>query len=134
MFTTVIRSGTSLVIVVPPLSGVEFSVIFMRAMTLLVGASPCALALATPSAVLAGIARAARSGVLIKGGAHLENAGTAQVVVFDKTGTLTRGRPSVTDVVTAGNRSEDELLALAAAVESRSSHPLAAAVLEHAEL
>lgn len=134
ILTPVILVATALVIAVPPLFGVEFSTSFMRAMTLLVAASPCALALATPSAVLAGIARAARSGVLIKGGAHLENAGTAQVVVFDKTGTLTRGRPSVTDVVTAGNRSEDELLALAAAVESRSSHPLAAAVLEHADL
>ena len=134
ILTPVILVTTALVIVVPPLFGVEFSTSFMRAMTLLVAASPCALALATPSAVLSGIARAARSGVLIKGGVHLENAGTAQVVVFDKTGTLTRGRPSVTDVVTTGGGSEDELLTLAAAVESRSSHPLASAVLEHAEL
>lgn len=133
ILTPVILVVTALVIVVPPLFGVEFSTSFMRAMTLLVAASPCALALATPSAVLSGIARAARSGVLIKGGVHLENAGTAQVVVFDKTGTLTRGRPSVTDVITASGHSEDELLTLAAAVESRSSHPLASAVLEHVE-
>ncbi len=133
ILTPVILVTTALVIVVPPLFGVEFSTSFMRAMTLLVAASPCALALATPSAVLSGIARAARSGVLIKGGVYLENAGTAQVVVFDKTGTLTRGRPSVTDVITASGHSEDELMALAAAVESRSSHPLASAVLEHAE-
>ena len=131
ILTPVILIVTALVIVVPPLFGVEFSVSFMRAMTLLVAASPCALALATPSAVLSGIARAARSGVLIKGGAHLENAGTANVVVFDKTGTLTTGRPSVTDVAVGNRLTEPELLALAAAVESRSSHPLASAVLSH---
>src|SRR5690554_6896601 len=131
ILTPVILIVTALVIVVPPLFGVEFSVSFMRAMTLLVAASPCALALATPSAVLSGITRAARSGVLIKGGAHLENAGTANVVVFDKTGTLTTGRPSVTDVAVGGRLAEDQLLALAAAVESRSSHPLASAVLDH---
>src|SRR5690554_1077299 len=131
ILTPVILIVTALVIVVPPLFGVEFSVSFMRAMTLLVAASPCALALATPSAVLSGIARAARSGVLIKGGAHLENAGTANVVVFDKTGTLTTGRPSVTDVAVGNRLTEPNLLALAAAVESRSSHPLASAVLAH---
>lgn len=131
ILTPVILTVTALVIVVPPLFGVEFGTSFMRAMTLLVAASPCALALATPSAVLSGIARAARSGVLIKGGAHLENAGTAQVVVFDKTGTLTTGKPSVTDVAVGDRLNQDRLLALAAAVESRSSHPLASAVLAH---
>jgi len=131
ILTPVILLTTALVIAVPPLFGVEFSTSFMRAMTLLVAASPCALALATPSAVLSGIARAARSGVLIKGGAHLENAGTAQVVVFDKTGTLTSGTPSVTDVVVSERTDEGHLLALAAAVESRSAHPLASAVLTH---
>lgn len=133
ILTPIILFVTALVIVVPPLFGVEFRTSFMRAMTLLVASSPCALALATPSAVLSGIARAARSGVLIKGGAHLENAGTAAVVVFDKTGTLTRGSPSVTDVVSLSNGGEERLLALAAAVESRSGHPLAAAVLTHVE-
>ncbi len=129
VFTPVILLVTLLLIVVPPLFGVEFSASFMRAMTLLVAASPCALALATPSAVLSGIARAARSGVLIKGGAHLENAGTAKVVVFDKTGTLTEGSPSVTDVVAARGLEAETVLSLAAAVENRSSHPLAAAVV-----
>lgn len=133
ILTPVILIVTALVIAVPPLFGVEFSTSFMRAMTLLVAASPCALALATPSAVLSGIARAARSGVLIKGGVHLENAGTAKVVIFDKTGTLTTGEPSVTDVLSGVRLSEPQLLSLAAAVESRSSHPLASAVLAHAE-
>ena len=131
-FTPVILGLTAAVIALPPLFGFPFSESFLRAMTLLVAASPCALALATPSAVLAGIARAARSGVLIKGGAHLENAGTADVVVFDKTGTLTRGTPQVTDIYAlAGN--EDDLLAITAAVEAKSGHPLAAAIVREAE-
>ena len=82
--------------------------------------------------MLSGIARAARSGVLIKGGVHLENAGTAQVVVFDKTGTLTNGTPQITDIV-AFEGSREELLALAAGVEAKSAHPLAAAVVQAAE-
>lgn len=131
VFVPVILVVTALVIVVPPLLGVPFGASFMRAMTLLVAASPCALALATPSAVLAGIARAARSGVLVKGGVHLENAGIARVVAFDKTGTLTTGRPEVTDVwALPGGVDEREVLSLAAAVESGSSHPLARAVVE----
>ena len=132
-FTPVILTITVLLIAVPPLFGVPFAESFVRAMILLVAASPCALALATPSAVLSGIARAARSGVLIKGGAHLENAGTAQVVVFDKTGTLTKGKPEVTDVWSTGEVGEDELLRLAAAIETRSGHPLAAAIVRAAE-
>ncbi len=132
-FTPIILVVTALVIAVPPLFGVAFPDSFRRAMVLLVAASPCALALATPSAILAGIARAARSGVLIKGGAHLENAGTAQVVVFDKTGTLTKGRPEVTDVWSGGAVEEDEILRLAAAIETRSGHPLAAAIVTAAE-
>src|SRR5690625_759186 len=132
-FTPVILVVTVLVIAVPPLFGAPFEESFLRAMTLLVAASPCALALATPSAVLSGIARAARSGVLIKGGAHLENAGTADVIVFDKTGTLTQGEPQVTDVWTVEGVSGDELLRLAAAVETRSSHPLAGAIVRAAE-
>lgn len=133
-FTPVILAVTALVIVVPPLFGVPFGESFIRAMILLVAASPCALALATPSAVLAGIARAARSGVLIKGGAHLENAGSADVVVFDKTGTLTKGEPEVTDVWSTGTLDDGGLLRLAAAIETRSGHPLASAVVRAAEV
>ena len=126
--TTLVVTGA--VIVLPPLFGFPFAESFIRAMTLLVAASPCALALGTPSAVLAGIARAARSGVLIKGGVHLENAGTAAVVAFDKTGTLTEGKPKVTDFYTSGD--QDELLARVAAAESRSTHPLAASLVREA--
>ena len=124
---------TGLIIVVPPLFGVPFQVSFLRAMTLLVAASPCALALGTPATILAGIAQAARNGVLIKGGVHLENLGRLKAIAFDKTGTITHGEPEVTDVAALGNTNQDKLLALAAAVESRSGHPLAKAVVRAAQ-
>ncbi len=102
---------------------------FYRAMAVLVAASPCALAIATPSAVLSGIARAARGGVLIKGGAPLEELGSLKALAFDKTGTLTEGRPRITDILPAPGVSEQELVAIAVAVESLSDHPLAAAIV-----
>ena len=124
--------GVFLLMVVPPLFGESFPVSFLRAMTVLVAASPCALALGTPSAVLAGIGRAARNGVLIKGGVHLENLGRMRLVAFDKTGTLTRGEPQVTDVLPQKSWSADQVLSIAAALEGRSEHPLAQAVMRHA--
>ena len=102
---------------------------FYRAMAVLVAASPCALAIATPSAVLSGVARAARGGVLVKGGGPMENLGTLGAIAFDKTGTLTEGKPRVTDVVPAPGVKERELLFVAIAVEALSDHPLAAAVV-----
>ena len=101
---------------------------FYRAMAVLVAASPCALAIATPSAVLSGVARAARGGVLVKGGGPLENLGSLLAIAFDKTGTLTAGEPRITDVVPATGVTDDELLAVAVAVESLSDHPLAKAI------
>ena len=101
---------------------------FYRAMAVLVAASPCALAIATPSAVLSGVARAARGGVLVKGGGPLENLGSLSAIAFDKTGTLTEGKPRVTDVTPAEGVSEDDLLRTAVAVERLSDHPLAAAI------
>ncbi len=106
-----------------------FSRSFYRAMAVLVAASPCALAISTPSAVLSGVARAARGGVLIKGGGPLENLGTVAAIAFDKTGTLTEGKPRLTDVITSDGGIEDELLRVAIAVERLSDHPLAAAVV-----
>lgn len=106
-----------------------FSTSFYRAMAVLVAASPCALAISTPSAVLSGVARAARGGVLIKGGGPLEHLGTLGAIAFDKTGTLTEGKPRLTDVVTSDGVAEDELLRVAIAVEGLSDHPLAAAVV-----
>lgn len=106
-----------------------FSASFYRAMAVLVAASPCALAISTPSAVLSGIARAARGGVLFKGGAPLEDLGRVGAIAFDKTGTLTEGRPHLTDVVAAHGASIRLLLETAIAVESLSDHPIAAAVV-----
>jgi len=103
---------------------------FYRAMAVLVAASPCALAIATPSAVLSGVARAARGGVLVKGGGPLENLGSLNAIAFDKTGTLTEGRPRITDVVPAKDVDPAELLAVAVAVERLSHHPLARAIAE----
>jgi Cd2+/Zn2+-exporting ATPase len=131
VFVPAVLVGVSLLIVLPPLFGFPFAESFYRAMAVLVAASPCALAIATPSAVLSGIARAARGGVLIKGGAHLENLGVLTAIAFDKTGTLTMGKPKVTDVI-AISGTEEELLSIAAAVESRSAHPLAEAVVTEA--
>ena len=102
---------------------------FYRAMAVLVAASPCALAIATPSAVLSGVARAARGGVLVKGGGPLENLGALTAIAFDKTGTLTEGRPRVTDVVPASGATDEELLRTAVAVEALSDHPLAGAIV-----
>ncbi len=107
----------------------SFAESFYRALAVLVAASPCALAIATPSAVLAGVARAARGGVLIKGGAHLESLGLVKAVAFDKTGTLTEGKPRLTDVVVTQGAEETELLRIALAVEKLSDHPLASAIV-----
>lgn len=101
---------------------------FYRAMVVLVAASPCALAIATPSAVLAGIARAAQAGVLAKGGGPLETLGRVRSIAFDKTGTLTWGQPRVTDIVAARPELREELIGTLYAVESYSDHPLATAI------
>jgi len=103
---------------------------FYRAMAVLVAASPCALAISTPSAVLAGVARAARQGVLIKGGRPLEDLGSLTAVAFDKTGTLTEGKPKLTNAIPFGSISKEELLTTAIAVEALSDHPLASAIVK----
>jgi Cd2+/Zn2+-exporting ATPase len=101
---------------------------FYRAMAVLVGASPCALAIATPSAVLSAVARGGRSGVLFKGGGPLELLGQVEQIAFDKTGTLTSGKPQLTDVVAVDGVDPQQLLVTAAAVERLSPHPLAKAI------
>ncbi|MDC3412480.1 heavy metal translocating P-type ATPase [Terrihalobacillus insolitus] len=106
-----------------------FSESFYRAMAVLVAASPCALAISTPSAVLSGVARAARAGVLVKGGSPLESLGGLTALAFDKTGTLTEGKPKLTEAVPFQKTSSEELLTAAMAVEKLSDHPLAAAVV-----
>jgi Zn2+/Cd2+-exporting ATPase len=106
-----------------------FAASFYRAMAVLVAASPCALAISVPSAVLSGVARAARGGVLVKGGGPLEALGTVNAIAFDKTGTLTEGKPKLTDVYAMPTVQERELLSVAVSVEQSSDHPLAAAVV-----
>ncbi|MFZ0546471.1 MAG: heavy metal translocating P-type ATPase, partial [Candidatus Promineifilaceae bacterium] len=122
-----------LVVVVPPLLGwMTLAGSFYRGMLLLVAASPCALAIGTPAAVLTAIAQAARNGVMIKGGVHLENLGALKVMAFDKTGTLTEGQFKVTDIVPLNGTAEADLLRLAAGVERQSAHPLAEAIVKAA--
>ncbi|RZL06238.1 MAG: heavy metal translocating P-type ATPase, partial [Rubrivivax sp.] len=107
-----------------------FSSSFYRAMAVLVAASPCALAISTPSAVLSGVARAARGGVLVKGGRPLEELGGLTAIAFDKTGTLTEGKPKLTGAHPLGGVSEEQLLETVIAVEKLSDHPLAAAIVK----
>ena len=111
----------------------EFRPALERAITILIVACPCALVLGTPTAVVAGLGRAAKRGVLIKGGAYLEAAGRLTTMLFDKTGTLTIGKPQVTGIDIYSDYSEDDILRLAAIAEKRSEHPLAKAVLSAAE-
>lgn len=129
-YTLMVIGIATLSLLLPPLFGWDdWHGSFYRAMTLLVVMSPCALVISTPAALLSAIARAARAGILFKGGAHLERAGLVQVVAVDKTGTLTAGKPSVTDLLpTAGVRAE-ELLLWTASAEAHSGHPLARAIV-----
>ena len=100
--------------------------------SILVVACPCALGLATPTAVTVGVGRAAEFGILIKNGDTLENAGQIDVAAFDKTGTITEGKPEVDDIIAYGI-SEDELMAIAASVERNSNHPIAQAIVRKAD-
>ncbi len=104
-----------------------------RALVVVVAASPCALAISVPVTVVAAVGAASKHGVLVKGGAALETLGKVDTIALDKTGTLTRNQPMVVDVVTAPGRSRDDVLSLAAALEARSEHPLAQAILAAAE-
>jgi len=117
------------------LAGIAWAVSgqFVRAVAVLVVATPCPLLLATPIAIVAGLSRAARRGVLIRNGGSLELLGRARTLLLDKTGTLTTGRPETAGVVTAPGGDGDELLRVAASVEQLSSHVLAAAVVREAK-
>jgi Cd2+/Zn2+-exporting ATPase len=121
------------VAILPPiLADGGWAVWFYRALVLLVIACPCALVISTPVSVVAGLATAARAGVLIKGGNHLEAPAHFRAIAFDKTGTLTYGHPSVQRIVALNDHTEEEVLARAAALEVDSSHPLAVAILAEA--
>jgi len=118
----------------PPLAfGAPFADWFVRALALLVIACPCAMLISTPVSVVSAITAAARQGVLIKGGAYLEEIGQIRAIALDKTGTLTAGELIVTDVVPLNSHSPEEVLAIAAALEARSRHPIARAIVRRYE-
>ena len=120
--------------VIPPLAlGWDWPAWVYRGLALLIVACPCALVVSTPVALVSGIAAAARQGILIKGGAYLEEMGRLRAVALDKTGTLTWARPEVADVIPLSDESADHVLSLAAAVEAQSEHPLARAVVRAAK-
>ncbi|MBI3731940.1 MAG: cadmium-translocating P-type ATPase [Chloroflexi bacterium] len=132
-YTIAVLTSAALVFVAPVLLfGDPVSHAFYRAMTMLVVASPCAVVISIPAAILTAITSAARGGVLFKGGVHLERAAEIRAVAFDKTGTLTAGHPRLTDLITADGVSVNRLLSVAASAESRSEHPLAKAIVEAA--
>ena len=134
VYTPVVVGSAVLLAILPPLLGLgAWGEWFYRALVLLVVACPCALVISTPVTVVSALAGAARRGILIKGGLHLENAGRARAIALDKTGTLTQGEPTVAEVVALNGTNPAAVLALAAAAEARSEHPLARAVLRYAE-
>ncbi len=132
-YTPIIVVGALLTAFGPPLllDG-PFREWFVRGLTLLVVACPCAFVISTPVSVVSGVTSAARNGVLVKGGPHLESMGTVEAVAFDKTGTLTAGELAVTDVVPLNGNDEADLLHCAHDLERRSEHPLAEAIVEYA--
>jgi Cd2+/Zn2+-exporting ATPase len=133
IYTPAMIALALLVALVPPLAaGAAWHTWVYRALVLLVVSCPCALVISTPVSIVAALAGAARKGVLIKGGAHLERTGTVRCVAFDKTGTLTQGMPDVVDVVALNGMTPLDVVALAASVEQRSHHPVADAILRYA--
>lgn len=133
VYTPAVVAAAIIVAVVPPLLAIgPWSTWLYRALAMLVVACPCALVISTPVSVVSGLAAAARGGVLVKGGAHLEAAARVTTVAFDKTGTLTRGNLAVTAVFPVAGRSGIEILRGAAAVERSSEHPVGRAIVAHA--
>ena len=131
-YTPVVVGGAALVAFLPPLLGAPFGTWFYRGLALLIISCPCALVISTPVSILAGLGNATRRGVLVKGGAYLEQLAHIRAVAIDKTGTLTTGAPVVTDVVALNGSSPASALAIAAACERFSEHPLARAIVAHA--
>lgn len=134
VYTPAVLGAAFLIWLVPPLVlGGAWGEWFYRALVLLVIACPCALVISTPVSIVSALASSARQGVLVKGGLFIEQPAHVQAIAFDKTGTLTRGSPEVVGIVAFGGHSEAELLQRAAALEARSTHPLASAVTAYAE-
>ena len=133
VFVPVVISIAVVTFIVWLLIGKEFSFALARGISVLVISCPCALGLATPVAIMVGNGVGAKNGILFKTAAILENAGKIEIVALDKTGTITEGEPKVTDVIPAGNITEDELLSLAVSLEAKSEHPLAKAFIRRGE-
>lgn len=133
-YTPAVIALAALVATVPSLAfGQQFEKWFYEAMALLLVACPCALVISTPVSIVSAIGNAAKNGVLIKGGVYLEEAGSLSVIAFDKTGTLTEGKPQVTDIISTNGLPDKEFLAIASAIESRSEHPLAEAIVKYSK-
>jgi len=135
LYSPAVLGAGILLAVVPLALGGDAHVWLARATVFIVAAAPCALVISVPITMVATLGTGARSGVLVKGGRHLEELARIRVLAFDKTGTLTTGKPVVTDVLPAegADVTVEDGLAVAAAVERRSAHPLARAVVDHAE-
>lgn len=134
VYTPAVMVLALLVFVLPPILGAgAWHEWFYRALVLLVIACPCALVISTPVSIVASLAASARAGVLVKGGAFIELPAHLNAIAMDKTGTVTRGEPEVVCVIPLRNHTEADLLARAAALEARSTHPLARAIVRHAE-
>jgi len=131
IYTPAVVTAALVMGIVPYLAGMEETWIY-RSIVVLIIACPCALVIATPVAIVSGLTSAARQGILIKGGMYLEQAANTRALALDKTGTVTLGHPTVSAVRTLGGISENDLVSLAAAVESGSTHPLAGAVMAEA--
>ncbi len=133
VFVPIVISIAAVTLVVWLLLGREFSYALARSISVLVISCPCALGLATPVAIMVGNGVGAKNGILFKTAATLENAGKVNVVALDKTGTITEGEPKVTDMIPAEGYTQETLLELAIALEAKSEHPLAKAVMQKGE-
>lgn len=134
VYTPAVMALAIAIALLPPLvTGGDWGFWFYNALVLLVIACPCALVISTPVSIVAALTASARAGVLIKGGAYMEAPGRTTALALDKTGTITEGAPEVAAVHPLGGSGEDDLIALAASLEARSSHPLARAILDRAE-
>jgi Cd2+/Zn2+-exporting ATPase len=132
VYTPIVLAAALSVAILPPIFAGGWSEWFYRSLVLLVIGCPCALVISTPVSIVASLAASAKNGVLVKGGIHMETPARLKAVALDKTGTLTLGQPHVVEVMPINGHTREELLARAAALESRSDHPLARTIVTHA--